>query len=142
MGDGFVAGVRMSGRAILEEEDGEAWISGVAPAGLTDGGPDKNAAFANFQNAWTAVIFDIAAEAGSFAEFYEECQAFLESRAEHLTEEWEAALRRVREEGYKDETLRSEPAEEQTVGFVIEEIVPSKAKPDQNQISCGLRGAA
>jgi hypothetical protein len=52
LGNGFVAGVRVCGRALLEEDADEVWITGVVPAGLSGGGADRNAAYFQFRKAW------------------------------------------------------------------------------------------
>ena len=116
-GDGFIAEVRMRGRALLEEEvvgDGETehWISGVAPAGFAGGGADRNAAFNDFRVAWGEVLFDIAADCTSFDQFQAECRKFYDSKREHLTRDWIEARERVRREQVTDEQLRTaDPAE-------------------------------
>ncbi len=132
MGNGFVAGVTMHGRALLEEEGDELWISGIAPVGLAGGGLDRDTAFAEFRKGWVSVLFDIASEADSFDDFKSQCSTFLGSESPHLTQEWESALASVRERNYKDPTLQSESADEQVVGFEVVELEPDSFAPDRN----------
>lgn len=146
IGKGFIAGVMMSGRALLEEEDNEVWISGVAPVGITGGGPSRDDAFAEYRKRWVSVLFDIAADAESFSDFQAQCSEFLTSSLPHLTEEWELALREVRKKKYTDATLRTESADKQPVHHEIVELEPSSFTPGDNVLDqdpdSGVKAAA
>jgi len=146
IGKGFIAGVTMSGRALLEEEETEVWISGIAPVGIAGGGLDRDAAFAEFRKRWVSVLFDIAGEADSYSDFEAQCSEFLASQLSHLTEEWESALREVRKKKYTDATLRTESADKQTVHHEIVELDPSSFNPEDNVLEqepgSGVKAAA
>lgn len=141
-GRGFIAGVRMSGRALLEQEDGEHWIMGVAPVGWSGGGMTRNEAFQDFRNGWTEILFDISAKASSFAEFKAEASTFLKSKHEGFAAQWDEALARVRREAITDPDLRSESAEEHRIDWEVVELKPCDSEPDRNEIEPGLSAAA
>ncbi len=132
----------MTGRAMLEEGPIEAWIAGVAPVGLAGGGIGRNVAFAEFRRAWVEILFDIANEAKSFADFRERFEEFLGSSQESLTREWEVALDEVRRTKFVDPTLKRAPAHQQRVCFEVVELVPASGVPDANQVEAGLLAAA
>lgn len=134
-GNGFIAGVRMSGRALLEEErdDHEVWIAGVAPVGFAGGGMDRAAAFQDFRAGWSGVLFDIAAAATSFADFKAQCEAFLSARAVTMNSEWESELASVRQSNYKDEKLPTIKADKQPPAFEICELEPQESKASSNE---------
>ncbi len=143
VGDGFLAGVRMNGRAILDHPEApgeEIGISGVAPVGISGGGADRGLAFAEFRNAWVSVLFDIASEASSFEQFQTDCTAFLESRVPHLSAEWDAALEVVRQKHYVDATLKSEVVNGDQLAFEVVDL--SHLQAEANQIEAGVKQAA
>ena len=141
IGDGFLAGVSMNGRALLEEGE-ETWISGAAPVGFAGGGLDRTAAFVEFRRAWVEVLFDIANETASFDEFKQKCDEFLDSSVEALTKEWEAALEDVRRKNYVDPSLRSLPADDQPLTFEVVKLTARKGGSKQNAVEAGLQAAA
>jgi hypothetical protein len=141
LGDGFIAGVRMSGRALLAESD-EVWITGVAPVGLAGGGIDRAGAFADFRKGWAEILFDISSDSASFEEFRTKCEEFLGSALKELTEEWEEALEDVRARRYVDPLLTSQSADEQQVAFEVVELKPRKYASDENEAEVGLEAAA
>ncbi len=142
-GDGFVAGVSMSGRALLEEggPDGEFWISGVAPVGFAGGGADRGIAFTEFRNAWVTVLFDIAAESSSFDEFRTACAEFLNATTPGTTAGWDAALAEVRQKNYVDPTLRRQVADGHGVSFEVTDLTHLQLK-SANKVEAGLELAA
>jgi hypothetical protein len=62
-GNGFVARVVVSGRALLVDENGECWIEGVNPGGFAASGKSPSEALAAFGSAFRAILFDIASGA-------------------------------------------------------------------------------
>ena len=129
-GDGFLAGVRMNGRALLEVEEccdstNETWITGIAPVGIAGGGKDRDSAFRDFREAWVMVLFDIAKESTSFDEFRKLSSKFLESRQDALTKLWDNCVDEVRRRKYTDPELRKGDADA-SVKFEIVDL--SKAK--------------
>lgn len=146
MGDGFVAGVRMDGRALLEVEhnggDREDWVTGIAPVGISGGGRDRSAAFFAFRNAWTEVIFDIAHEASSFSSFRESCNEFFGAEQASMTALWEAAVETVRREKYVDPSLLREDADQHRVRFEVVDLTDFEAGADANVVETGVQAAA
>ncbi len=144
VGAGFIAGVRMQGRALLETEqadDGtdEVWLTGIAPIGVAGGGADRSVAFMEFRRAWCEVLYDVAMESRSFSEFKSGCTKFLNSQSDELTSLWKAAVMLVRREGYTDPSLRKESAD-QAVTFEAVEL--KNVGASENQVERGLQVAA
>lgn len=105
-GDGYEIEVQMLVRALLREEDGEVWITGVSPVGFAGGGLDRDAALVSFRRAWSEVILDIAHDAKSLDAFEKQCKEFRDSAVNVLTVEWEDAVRNLSDES-PDTTLRA-----------------------------------
>lgn len=141
-GNGFLAGVSMSGRALLDESNGETWITGVAPVGLAGGGVDRNAAFADFRKAWVEILFDVADETTSFADFKEQAEEFLSSASASMTQEWQAELDEVRRKNYIDPALRRESADGQGIAYQVVELTAQKYASGENEVEAGLQAAA
>ena len=98
-GDGFLAGITLSGRALMrKEDDGKWWMYGVRPAGLAESGETIEEAFAHFRSKYTEALFDIAEEAATFDDFKSEIERFFyESDASDEDERlWESALTAIR----------------------------------------------
>jgi hypothetical protein len=75
-GNGFLAGVTITGRALMRHEDEKWWMYGVRPAGIAEAGNTPNETFLSFRQRYSAVLFDIAAESESFEAFREEVERF------------------------------------------------------------------
>lgn len=147
LGNGFIAGVRMDGRALMEidKADGgeEVWLTGIAPVGITGGGADRSVAFAEFRNAWAEVVFDIAHEADSFDDFERSCKVFLSAEQDSLTRLWLDAVDAVRREQYVDPSLRREEnAEERRVKYAVVDLTDNKFGTAENKVEKGLQVAA
>lgn len=132
-GNGFIAGVRVNGRALLEDEWGEVWISGVTPAGFAGGGKDRATALVDFRQRWADILFDIATDASSFQEFKATCETFLKSQADAVDREWETALAEVRAKQYVDPSLPSQPVKNQPLSFEVIELVPASSNAAKNE---------
>ena len=98
-GDGFLAGVTLSGRALMRrEDDGKWWMYGVRPAALAESGNTVEEAFLHFRSRYKEVLFDMAQEANSFDDFRKEVESFfyevdVDAEDERL---WENALKAIR----------------------------------------------
>ncbi len=69
-GNGFLAGVTVTGRALMvKEDDNKWWIYGVRPASIADFGDTPGEAFSDFRNSLKEVLFDMADMAEDFKEF-------------------------------------------------------------------------
>ena len=143
VGAGFLAGVRVNGHALLDEAaDDGTWITGAAPVGFAGGGADRGTAFAEFRNAWIAVLFDIASESGSFEAFRTATVEFLSSKAAPLTAEWEAALAEVRRTDYRDPHLKREVVDGHKVVFEVVDLTHLGLQPKLNELDHGWKAAA
>ncbi len=140
LGDGFIAGVKMAGRALLEVEDGETWITGVNPVGFAGGGMDRAGAFADFRRGWSEILFDIASESTSFEDFSRRASVFLDATDERYTKEWLESLDEVRANGTTDPELRSEKTGDHPLKFEVVELKRPSAQANESEE--GLRDAA
>ena len=95
-GNGFVAGVDLSGRALLVNEGDGFWMYGVNPGGIAAGGGTAGEAHSQFRSAYRSVLFDIAAEAVDYAEFEREVTSFVEATNQPTAAEWDEAVLEVR----------------------------------------------
>ena len=110
-GNGFVARVAVSGRALLVDEDGEFWVEGTNPGGFAASGKSPTEALAEFGSAFRAVLFDIASDAGTFRDFRDEVQRFFEETNVPASREWEEAVRRVKAGQLEADWLSKRPAD-------------------------------
>jgi hypothetical protein len=98
-GNGFVARITLSGRALMRaEDDGKWWMYGVRPAGIAASGGNIEDAFLRFRGRYKDILFDIAQESASFEDFETEVERFFneadaDNEDEHL---WDAAFTAVR----------------------------------------------
>lgn len=96
-GQGFLAGVTTTGRALMvREEDGSWWIYGVRPGAIAEGGKTPEEAYLKFRNTYKAVLFDVAAEAPDYDAFRREVEAFFYQPDEQEEHRWEEAFRALR----------------------------------------------
>jgi hypothetical protein len=129
-GNGFVAGVAVSGRALLTEEDGEVWVEGINPGGFDAEGKSHGEALTEFCSAFKAILFDIADEAQDFARFEAEVQRFFNDTNTTALREWEAALRQVRAGQLNADWLQKRSAETQLTVKVVEVRQPTATNND------------
>lgn len=98
LGDGFVAGVQMSGRGLLVEEGSEGfWMYGVNPGSAAGHGEDRAEAVADFRERLWSVLVDLAGEAEDFDGFRSLAEEFFYAVDEAEEERWEQAVLAVRE---------------------------------------------
>jgi hypothetical protein len=142
-GNGFFAGIRMDGRALLETEQvgdhEEEWITGIAPVGIAGGGCDRSVAFVEFRKAWVEVLFDLAAKASTFKEFRASCEGFLAAQQDDMTGLWEQAVEDVRTAHYVDPSLRTGDADK---GVRFEVVDLTHVGASGNLVEKGLQVAA
>ena len=95
-GDGFLAGVTLSGRALMrKEDDGKWWMYGVRPAAIAESGSNIEEAFLRFRQKYKETLFDIAQESRDFEAFRAEVERFFYEGDED-EQAWGVALRAVR----------------------------------------------
>jgi len=120
-GNGFIARVAVTGRALLSQEDEEFWVEGINPGGLAGKGQSPSEALADFCLAFRAILFDIASDAGSFQAFHDEAQRFFQETNAPALREWEEAVQRVRTGELDADWLSKRPAETQ-LGIEVTEV--------------------
>jgi hypothetical protein len=98
-GDGFLARVTMSGRALMRfEDDGKWWMYGVRPAGIAESGTSIEETFLRFRNRYKEILLDMAQEGETFENFKVEVERFF-NEADVDDEDarlWENALAAIR----------------------------------------------
>ena len=120
-GNGFVARVSVSGRALLVDEDGEVWVEGINPGGFSAKGNSPGEALAAFCSAFLAVLFDIASEAATFQDFRREVHKFFDETDTAALHEWEEAVRRVKT-GQLDAEWLSKKRADTRLGIEVAEV--------------------
>ncbi|HEY4933909.1 MAG TPA: hypothetical protein VII23_20280 [Terriglobales bacterium] len=96
-GDGFLAGITLSGRALMvKEDDGKWWTYGVRPGALAESSTTPEESFARFRNRYKEVLFDTAHDCKKFADFKREVERFLNEADAEEEQRWNDALAAVR----------------------------------------------
>lgn len=125
-GNGFLAGVTVTGRALMLKEDSKWWMYGVRPAGLAEAGNTPNETFLSFRQRYSAVLFDIAEEADSFEAFRAEVERFFYEADPIEEQRWTEAHRRIRTGELKPEDpfsgLRKESPEGSPVMISVQRL--------------------
>lgn len=98
-GNGFLARITLSGRALMRMEDDEKWwMYGVRPAGIAASGKNIEETFLHFRSRYKEILFDIAQDSQSFADFEAEVERFFNESDSNNEDErlWEGALTAIR----------------------------------------------
>lgn len=97
-GDGFLAGITLSGRALMRQEDGAWWMYGVRPSAIAESGETIEEAFGRFRNRYKEVLFDLAQENDDFNQFKAAVEQFFYEPDQDSEDErlWEEALKVIR----------------------------------------------
>ena len=140
-GRGFLAGVSINGRALLELEDGEWWVGGVQPAGIMGSGESPEAAYKDYRENLRLVLFDSAHLTDSFEAFERDVLALMDQINHAADERWEEARSLIRrgaavEEGFAAALPRITKTVPCSVTVVrldktSHEFKPSDNKPDK-----------
>ena len=136
-GNGFIAGVDLSGRAVLADEGDGFWMYGVNPGGVAGGGSTPGEAQAEFRSAYRSVLFDIAAEAGSFEDFARQVKQLVEETNVPTLAEWQAAVAEVRQGRVDADWLPKRKAEAK-IGVevaLLEHPLPSANMLDEAELA-------
>jgi hypothetical protein len=94
-GCGFLAGIVVTGKAVMEQEDGKWWMYGVCPGSVAGSGDTPNEAFVDFRNRYKEALFDIAEECKSYLIFRKTVQEFFAEDAQESAR-WDDALNILR----------------------------------------------
>lgn len=102
-GCGFLAGIVVTGKAVMEQEDGKWWMYGVCPGGIAGSGASPNEAFVDFRNRYKETLFDLAEECTNFMGYRKAVKEFFEEDS-HESARWDEALKilRANEESISD----------------------------------------
>ena len=94
-GNGFMVDVKMRGRILGMEEDGEMWMYGVQPGGIAACGKGEGATFLEFQQTFLefrrtlqGVLFDIAIDSPDYNSFQRKTRKFFKEVSKSTEEEW------------------------------------------------------
>lgn len=141
-GDGFLAGITLSGRVLMLQEDGKWWMYGVRPGAIAESGATPQETFVRFRNRYREVLFDMAEEFRTFEALKEEVERFFYQPDEDEEEErrWEDALGRVRAssqalpEPFRE--LPREAPESRPAQITVERLdgISKRFKPSDNVI--------
>jgi len=95
-GNGFLAGVTLSGRALMVNEDNAWWIYGVRPGAIAETGQTPQEAFLKFKNTYKAVLFDMAEESKDFDSLKIEIERFYHEPDDEEERRWMKAFQDIR----------------------------------------------
>jgi hypothetical protein len=96
-GNGFLAGVTLSGRALITlEDDKKWWVYGVRPSAIAESGATPEEAFLRFRNAYKNVLFDFANDAASYDLFRQNVEAFYQQPDAEEENNWLGAFYALR----------------------------------------------
>lgn len=107
-GDGFLAGITVSGKALMLYEDERWCIYGVRPGALAASGETPQGALLDFRKRFKEVLFDIADESRTFEAFRQEVERFFYEPDREDERRWEDALIAVRTGNFVPESPFSE----------------------------------
>ena len=146
-GNGFLAGVEISGRGLAAEEDGKWWVYGVRPAALAASGETFEGAYLAFRNTYRAVLFDAAAQATGFDAFKAEVERFFNERDQAEEDRWAAAGKAIQDKKVAVQapldSLKREPPDARPVSVKVARLdKPQQFTPAQNVLDSFAIGAA
>lgn len=95
-GNGFLAGVTLTGRAIIVQEEGKWWIYGVRPGAIAESGDTPQEAFLRFRNSYKNVLFDFAEGAAKYENFREAVESFYHQPDAEEENRWVRAFQALR----------------------------------------------
>jgi hypothetical protein len=96
IGNGFVAGVEIDGRALLREEEDGSWVDGVFPGAVCAGGATRDEALLRFRESYRSVLYDAASSASSFEVFKAEVERFFWEETPGESAAWQRAVEALR----------------------------------------------
>jgi hypothetical protein len=102
-GDGYLAGVTLTGRAIITREDDKWWVYGVRPAPIAESGETPQEAFLRFRNSYKNVLFGFAGCSTKYENFREAVEQFYHQPDQEEEKRWVAAFCAIRSGEVKPE---------------------------------------
>ena len=128
-GNGWLAGVTLSGRALMTNEDGW-WMYGVRPGAIAETGETPQETFLRFRNTYKAVLFDMASDSANFDAFKKEAEQFYYQLDDDQERRWTEAVNNVRLSNIKPEplfaSLPKEPPETRPSQIAVERLDVTK----------------
>jgi len=129
-GNGLLAGVTLSGRALVVHENEAWWAYGVRPGAIAETGETPQETYLRFRNTYKSVLFDIAAESRDFDDFKREVERFFHEPDEEEERRWNEAVRALRSGEAAPEppfaSLPKEPPESRPSQITVERLDVSK----------------
>ncbi len=107
-GNGFLAGITLSGRALMTQEDKEWWLYGVSPGAIAENGRTPQETYLRFRNRYKGVLFDVAEGATNFKTFKKEVEQFFHAVDQEEDRRWTEALQAIRSRNLEPESPFSE----------------------------------
>lgn len=96
LGNGFVAGVEIAGRALMRKEEDGYWIDGVFPGAVSAGGLSKDEALMRYRETYRTILYDYAAAAESFHDFKQAVERFFWEETPGEAAAWKEAADELR----------------------------------------------
>ena len=134
-GNGFIANVKMRGRILGVNENGEMWMYGVQPGGIAACGMGEGATYLEFRQTYSefrrtlqSVLFDISIDSPDYDTFHRDTIRFFDEVSESTEEEWWEAVREAREGLIKVEDMPIVNAESEGPYIHVSNIEEPKAK--------------
>lgn len=93
---GFKAAVNVRGRAIAVFEDGEWWLHGVEPGGLSESGDSLDEAGKSFNRGFREFLEDAAFGSGSFDDFERQVREIFHQKDDFDDKRWHRAVDEIR----------------------------------------------
>lgn len=135
-GNGFLASVVVSGRALMTKEDGKWWMYGVRPSAIAETGQTPQETALRFRERYRRLLYDFVGKADGISDFTEEVQVFFNEKEPAIEKQWSESFKLIREGRVKPEApfskLPKERPEENEPTVSIEEIEPSSLSPEDN----------
>ena len=138
-GNGFLANVTVSGRALmLEEDDGQWWMYGVQPVAIADTGDTPEGASTHFRDRYKTVLFDFASDALDFNGFKQEVDRFFHQTEDEIANDWQEAFEAIRSGKVEPEkpfsSLPRHAPETWVPEIAVQKVRPSAVSPDDNAL--------
>lgn len=96
-GNGFLAGITLSGRALMiHENDDKWWVYGVRPGAIAETGETPPEAYLRFRNTYKNLLFDIASESANYDAFKAEVERFYSEPDGEEELRWTSAVEALR----------------------------------------------
>jgi hypothetical protein len=114
-GEGFACIVVTNGRALATKEKDQSgkayWFEGVNPGGVSGGEREIAGAYIRFRQAYTGVLFDLAADSAGVDDFRRRVQQLFDETNRTAEREWLDAVQDVKKGRLEARGLERQPAD-------------------------------